>query len=1048
MIGTTLNDRYEIAAELGRGGMGVVYEAADRLLERRVALKVVSAEALGSEGGTRLLDEARAVAQLNHPNIVAVHDAGETPDGPFIVMEWLPGRTLEKVLPLTEEEAVEVARQLCLSLEHAHEHAVIHRDIKPANIIVTPDGTVKLMDFGLARSVNARMTFAGQLVGTLAYISPEQATGAELDHRTDIYSLGVLFYEMFTASLPFTGDDPFTVIGQHINAPVPPPVERNPELAAQLNDLILMMMAKHPEGRPETAVQVREVLDSLATLRLVTRERSPAEAGRPDHNLPAQTTSFIGRKDELTKIEQLLSNPEVRLLTLVGPGGVGKTRLGIRAAGEILETFPGEIFFVQLAAIGHPDLISSTIAETIGFHVDFHSSSTSPDDQLLDYLRDREMLLLLDNFEHLMEGAAFVNRLLEETHRVRLLVTSRESLDLQGEWTYQVRGLVFSKNSGSDVEHENAVELFVDRGRQASPGFEPDPSDLGHVRKICRLVDGLPLAIELAAAWLNVLSVDEIAAEVSQGLDILTSTRRDLDSGHRSLRAVFDRSWSLLDESEQKTFGELSIFTGGFDRQAALEVVGANLLVLAGLARKSFLQRDTNGRFGFHSMMRQFGREKLAEEPAAEQQVRERHARYFHQMVAAFVADLHSPNHREQRARLRPEAENIHEAYASIVLNTESPGFHEALENYLTFLDGEGWHENRLKLLDLLERYQRRAEAAGLDVSIDLPFLDLKSVLGIIEAELSQELTNPISEAELEFLRSQDVPAVLGRALFYLGVVACNEGNYDESIALLTEALPLLEHHERGLGSLLLWLGYAEIHKDQLDAAETHFRRAVKLFEKPGHRWILAFALSKMGVLEESRGNHRKSYEYHAEGRRLLAEYGDLAGEAYTTSRMSLSAFGMRDYQNAYEMGRKGLESFRKLGHRWGIGASYCRIGFAALKLGNNEEAVACFLKTLRKSGEVGTIVLPLYALLGLGCAALDRDDIERALDLLGYCLEHPLLPGAYKQVSEDWVGELKAQVAPDDYQSAVDRQKGRDIKELIREVLQNAEGEVVKDKV
>jgi hypothetical protein len=147
-------------------------------------------------------------------------------------------------------------------------------------------------------------------------------------------------------------------------------------------------------------------------------------------------------------------------------------------------------------------------------------------------------------------------------------------------------------------------------------------------------------------------------------------------------------------------------------------------------------------------------------------------------------------------------------------------------------------------------------------------------------------------------------------------------------------------------------------------------------------------------------------------------------------------------------MGRKGLESFRKLGHRWGIGASYCRIGFAALKLGNNEEAVACFLKTLRKSGEVGTIVLPLYALLGLGCAALDRDDIERALDLLGYCLEHPLLPGAYKQVSEDWVGELKAQVAPDVYQSAVDRQKGRDIKELIREVLQNAEGEVVKDKV
>jgi tetratricopeptide (TPR) repeat protein len=268
--------RYRLDAEIGRGGMGVVYRARDLLLDRDVAIKVLSATLrepsdrpggatpLGTEGQARLLREAQAVAQLNHPNVVAVYDAGEIAGTPFVVMEWVEGPSLHQVRPDTIHEIVRIARQVCTALEHAHGHGIIHRDLKPENVLLAPDGTAKLVDFGLARTVASRLTADGTILGTVQYIAPEQALGKALDGRADLYALGVMLYELTTGRLPFEGGDSVAILMQHLQAPVVPPRTHNPEIPLALDALIVRLLAKQPEDRPASAAEVRQVLERLA----------------------------------------------------------------------------------------------------------------------------------------------------------------------------------------------------------------------------------------------------------------------------------------------------------------------------------------------------------------------------------------------------------------------------------------------------------------------------------------------------------------------------------------------------------------------------------------------------------------------------------------------------------------------------------------------------------------------------------------------------------------------------------------------------------------
>ncbi len=325
MIPELLHDRYRIDSELGRGGMGVVYRAHDVVLDRNVAVKLLTESGLGTEGRERMLREAQAIAKLNHPNIVQVHDAGQLDGTPYIVMELVEGHSLHDRPPQGFEAIAAVARQICAALEHAHSHSIIHRDLKPENVLIGPDGTAKLMDFGLARTVASRLTVEGQITGTVFYLAPEIALGHDIDGRADLYSLGVMLYELVTGSLPFGRGDPLAVISQHLHASVVPPKAKIPEVPPLLDALIVQLMSKAPKDRPAGAG---------ATLQMLERPDLLDAAAKAERELLVLDRivrgSFVGREQELAEARALWNKAEAgegQALLISGEPGVGKTRL-------------------------------------------------------------------------------------------------------------------------------------------------------------------------------------------------------------------------------------------------------------------------------------------------------------------------------------------------------------------------------------------------------------------------------------------------------------------------------------------------------------------------------------------------------------------------------------------------------------------------------------------------------------------------------------------------------------------------------------------------
>ncbi|MFN2226070.1 MAG: protein kinase domain-containing protein [Anaerolineae bacterium] len=356
-IGTSLNGRYRLQAEIGRGGMGLVYRAHDRVLDREVAVKVLSAPRLTSESRARLLREARAVARLAHPNVVTVYDAGESDGLPYVVMELVEGPSLHEEPAHELDEILAVARQLCAALEHAHDQGIVHRDLKPENVLLAADGTAKLVDFGLARTVASRLTTDGAILGTVAYLAPEQALGQEVDVRADLYALGVLLYELVTGRLPFTADDPVAVISQHLYAPVVPPRAHNSAVPRALEALILRLLSKAREDRPASASEV------LAALAALDRERQAApalaaEAIGEELSLLSRIVRgrIVGRERELAQARALWQQAvagEGQVLLISGEPGVGKTRLVRELAAQVQVT-GGRVLFGQCYAEGGP----------------------------------------------------------------------------------------------------------------------------------------------------------------------------------------------------------------------------------------------------------------------------------------------------------------------------------------------------------------------------------------------------------------------------------------------------------------------------------------------------------------------------------------------------------------------------------------------------------------------------------------------------------------------------------------------------------------------
>lgn len=408
---------------------------------------------------------------------------------------------------------------------------------------------------------------------------------------------------------------------------------------------------------------------------------APLELAVRRHNLPGQTTPFIGRQDEVADLTRLLAEPEMKLVTILAPGGMGKTRLSLAAAERQLNRFRDGVFFVPLAPLSSPDDIVTTIAEQVGFSFD---GNTLPRQQLLDYFRERQTLLVLDNFEHLLDGAALVTDLLRAAPGVKVLASSREKLNLSGETAYLLAGLHFPTwESQEDVLEYDAARLFMQSARRVWPDFALQSQDLDDLARICRLTEGMPLAIVLAAGWLDVLSLARVAAEIQRGLDILETEQRDVPERQRSVRATFNSSWEGLSEGERQVFMKLAVCRGGFALEAAETVAGADLRTLRRLAGKSLVQALPSGRYEVHELLRQYGEEKLHQTAEADA-VRQAHSRYYLAFLAARDADIKGRRQQVGLQEIRADFENIRQAWLWAVEQRQVDGLSRAALDCLT----------------------------------------------------------------------------------------------------------------------------------------------------------------------------------------------------------------------------------------------------------------------------------------------------------------------------------------------------------------------------
>ncbi len=441
--------------------------------------------------------------------------------------------------------------------------------------------------------------------------------------------------------------------------------ERRP--SQQMAELLADCLQIPPDQRPTF---LRVARGQLRAERLPATGYVPGGGqSRPAPSLPRSPTPLIGREPELAALSKLLCDPRCRLLTLAGLGGIGKTRLALELASTQRAQFPDGVFFVPLASLSLPEYIAPAIGSALGLS---SSSLLDPKEQALNHLRQKSLLLVLDNLEHLLEGVGLLAELLEQAPGVKLLVTSRERLNMQGEWLFDLQGLPVPPPDQVDrAEEYSAVALFVQSAQRAQVGFELSAEERPWAARICQLVEGMPLAIELAAAWARLLSCQEITQEIERNLDFLATSARDLPERHRSMRAVFNHSWKLVSDEERRALSRLSVFRGGFTREAAEQVAGAPLTLLSALISKSFIQPVADGRFDLHELVRQYAGAHLDTEfedhemaPGCSNSfaARKAHATYYLALVEQAVPQLYGPVQAAWLQRLEREYDNLRAA--------------------------------------------------------------------------------------------------------------------------------------------------------------------------------------------------------------------------------------------------------------------------------------------------------------------------------------------------------------------------------------------------
>ncbi|MCL4858080.1 MAG: tetratricopeptide repeat protein [Caldilineaceae bacterium] len=712
---------------------------------------------------------------------------------------------------------------------------------------------------------------------------------------------------------------------------------------------------------------------------------------------PQHLTPFIGREVELAEIRRRLNSPACRLLTLVGPGGIGKTRLALHVASQ-LRAAGAQAAFVDLQPIRDDSLLVTAIADALGLP----RGGDDPRAQLLRGLSPMTVLLVLDNFEHLLGAAPLLGDLLQAAPGVKILATSRVVLHAADEWLYPLGGMRYPPNTpaapsllptndGDAAEVYDAVQLFTACARRIQPGFRPE-QEQANIIDICRLVEGMPLAIELAAAWTKTTPTYAIVEEIERNLGFLVTSFRNIPQKHRSIQVVFQRSWQLLSAEEQQVFQRLSIFRGGFDRAAAVHVAGASLPALAALVDKSLLRWRPNGRYEIHELLRQYAEEQLAQSAAELSQTRERHSVYFANFLGDQRYDL-TTQQRTALAKTQSEIDNIRAAWQWAVAQGRLETIERAAMSFFAFCQGQSRY---LEGVDALNAAVRSLGRLPPSPQRDRTLAELLTGRGWLELRLGR-----VGEAEDALHRARDYYAAWGLApdpimgsdpLAALPIVAVVRGDYSAA-AQQGEAAWAAAASRNDAANLAL-AGYgltsAAIAQGDHAGALRHAQETLALTKTVGNRWFMAYVYNHLGEVTQLIGDHAAAQEYYQASYTIREEFDDPEGMAVALIHLAELARMDGDDAQAAAQYQQSLTLYQGLGDAGGLVRALSGLGAVAHRLGDDRAARRSLQSALQHAVETRLTPLVLTVLMRIGAYFVDSGALEWGRDVLTFVMAQP----------------------------------------------------------
>jgi predicted ATPase len=755
---------------------------------------------------------------------------------------------------------------------------------------------------------------------------------------------------------------------------------------------VLLTMGNHPLTS-EVQREAREFglefsIDSATAKKRFAQTLEITVAARSiPHNLPVSKTSFIGRDLELVEIGNALSSDDVRLITLLGPGGIGKTRLALQAAHDQLQEshFENGVFFVALENLTACDQVLRAVAAALSLKL---AGKTDPLGVIHKFVAQKSILIVLDNFEQLTSEVELVSRLLEVCPNLVLIVTSRERLQLEEEFVLPISGVPIPDQGSklADAELSDAVRLFVQRAKRARLDFALSESDLPAVLEVCRLLEGSPLGIELAAALVKLLPLPEIANEIARNLDVLETSTRNTKEGHRSLRAVFEQSWQRLSAREQGAFARMAVFQGGFTREAASEVAGATIPVLGTLVDRSLLRVNTDGRYDRHVLVHQYATEKL-ELMTDVQRTREKHAKCFLALAQTADPELYGANKAVWLARLALEHENLRAA--------------------LDWSESQGEYELGLRLSGVLKNYwmirghlregsERLEHLLKLEASSQTRVPVTVRATALTGAAWLMHAHDDFAQATLLFEESAALRQTLGEtggleaALVNEAMLARAEGDYVRATTLLEQSL---SHHRAqgnresigrdGIGLSLSRLALVLCEQGQYTRADALCEESLALHRTLGDRGGIAATLLAQSDIAREQGDGLRTRALAEESMKLFEDLGEEWGIAFSLNNLALAAYAQGDLEQAHSL---ALESVNKARTLWGAAPSaesLASLALIALARNDLEQARDALCESLSAAWKYGPRWLVAVGLEGFSWLAVGESRAERSVELL-----------------------------------------------------------------